>query len=345
MATVDLSVVIPVYNSEATLRELTARATRVLEAEGLSHELIFVDDGSADGSWEVLRSLRDEHPGRIVLAQLMRNYGQHNALMCGFRLARGEVVVTMDDDLQNPPEEIPKLLGALHGRGLDLVYGGYQSKRHSGWRNAGSLAVNAFYRAVFRNPVTVTSFRAVRASLLETILAYDLNYTFVDGLLAWNTTRIGQTPVAHHPRGAGRSGYDLRKLMVLSLNLFTNFSLVPLQVVSCCGFAVSASGFLLAFYYLIVALTTGIPVPGYASTIIAVLAIGGTQLLALGIIGEYLGRLHLNVNRKPQYRVRREIGPRPQDDSGRRPRDMFIDAAHAHEPARRAETERRASAE
>jgi undecaprenyl-phosphate 4-deoxy-4-formamido-L-arabinose transferase len=345
MATVDLSVVIPVYNSEGTLRELTARAMETLNETGLSHELILVDDGSADGSWEVLRSLRAEHPGRIVLAQLMRNYGQHNALMCGFRLAHGEVVVTMDDDLQNPPEEIPKLLDALHGRGLDLVYGGYQSKRHSGWRNAGSLAVNAFYRAVFRNPVTVTSFRAVRRALLETILDYDLNYTFVDGLLAWNTKRIGQTPVAHHPRKAGRSGYDLRKLLALSLNLFTNFSLVPLQVVSGCGIAASALGFLLAFYYLAVALTSGIAVPGYASTIVAVLIIGGTQLLALGIIGEYLGRLHLNVNRKPQYRVRREHGERAEDDPGRRPRDVFIDEAHSHEPPRRAEARRRSDVE
>jgi polyisoprenyl-phosphate glycosyltransferase len=314
MASVDLSVVIPVYNSEATLRALVGRTLPVLEAMGLSHELIFVDDGSADGSWDVLRSLQAEHPERIVLIQLMRNYGQHNALMCGFRRVRGEVVVTMDDDLQNPPEEIPKLLAALDDGGLDLVYGLYESKRHSSWRNAGSQVVNLFYRVVFRNPVTVASFRAVRRNLLEAILTYDLNYTFIDGLFAWNTRRIGQTPVAHHPREAGRSGYDLRKLLVLSLNLFTNYSLLPLQIVSACGLAVSALGFLLAFYYLGQALLSNILVPGYASTIIAVLIIGGTQLLALGIIGEYLGRLHLNVNRKPQYQVRQEHGRR-RDDS------------------------------
>jgi undecaprenyl-phosphate 4-deoxy-4-formamido-L-arabinose transferase len=136
------------------------------------------------------------------------------------------------------------------------------------------------------------------------ILAYDLNFTFVDGLLAWNTQRIGEVRVAHEPRTAGRSGYNLRRLILLALNLFTNFSLLPLQVVSGCGIAVSAIGFLLAFYYLTQALLSHIEVPGYASIIIAVLIIGGTQLLAVGIIGEYVGRLHLNVNRKPQFRVR-----------------------------------------
>ncbi|KAJ3052638.1 hypothetical protein HK102_011856, partial [Quaeritorhiza haematococci] len=220
--------------------------------------------------------------------------------------------------------EIPKLLDALHGRDLDLVYGLYESKRHSSWRNAGSRLVNVFYRAVFGNDVTVASFRAVRRPLVDAILAYDLNYTFVDGLLAWNTRRIGQTPVAHHPRGEGRSGYDLRKLMGLAFNLFTNFSIVPLQLVTACGLAVSALGFLLALYYLACALASEIAVPGYASTIIAILIIGGTQLLGLGIIGEYLGRLHLNVNRKPQYRVRQE------SSDGRAPPHR-VDAAHGRE--------------
>ncbi len=240
--------------------------------------------------------------------------------MCGFRQARGEVVVTMDDDLQNPPEEIPKLLEAIRGGELDLVYGRYGSKKHTAWRNAGSSLVNGFYRMVFGNGVRVSSFRVIRQPLLATILSYDLNFTFIDGLLAWNTQRIGQVDVEHHPRQAGRSGYDLKKLLVLALNLFTNFSLFPLQIVSCCGSVVSALGFVLAFYYLTQALLSNIVVPGYASIIIAVLIIGGTQLLALGIIGEYLGRLHLNMNRKPQYQVRTALDRKPTDsDSRRRP--------------------------
>jgi len=325
MVRLDLSVVIPVYRSAATLRTLVARLLPVLERTAPDHEIVFVEDGGGDDSWRILRDLQTEHSDRIVAVQLMRNYGQHNALMCGFRHARGEVVVTMDDDLQNPPEEIPKLLEAMRQGGFDLVYGRYASKKHSAWRNAGSSLAGGIYRLVFGNAVQVTSFRAINRPLLTAIFSYELNFTFVDGLLAWNTQRIGQVDVEHQPRGTGRSGYSPRKLVMLGLNLLTNFSLLPLQVVTAIGLAVSGAGFVLAIYYLVLAMLSRIVVPGYASMIIAILIIGGTQLLALGIIGEYLGRLHLNVNRKPQYRVRAalcatrpESAPAAEKDEGDR---------------------------
>jgi undecaprenyl-phosphate 4-deoxy-4-formamido-L-arabinose transferase len=315
MAPVDLSVVIPVFRSAATLRALVARLMLVLENTGLGFEVVFVEDGGGDDSWRVLCGLQDGYAGRIVAIQLMRNYGQHNALMCGFRHARGEVVVTMDDDLQNPPEEIPKLLATMQQGGFDLVYGHSASKKHNAWRNAGSSVMGKFHRLVLGSRVRFTPFRAIQRSLLTTIFPYDLNFTFVDGLLSWNTDRIGEVEVEHEPRAAGRSGYNPRKLIVLSLNLLTNFSLLPLQVVSAIGVVVSGAGFLLAIYYLAMALLSRIAVPGYASIIITVLIIGGTQLLALGIIGEYLGRLHLNVNRKPQYQVRTALGATGLDRS------------------------------
>jgi glycosyltransferase involved in cell wall biosynthesis len=304
MTRVDLSVVIPVYRSGPMLLALVSRLLPLLERTGLEHEIVFVEDGGDDDSWCTLGDLQAAHPERLVAIQLMRNYGQHNALMCGFRHARGRIVVTMDDDLQNPPEEVPKLLEALESGGFDLVYGRYRDKKHSAWRNAGSALVGGFYRIVFGNCVRITSFRAIRRSLLDTILSYDLNFTFVDGLLAWNTERIGEVEVEHRPRMAGRSGYSRRRLVSLALNLITNFSLLPLQFVSLIGVLVSTTGFVLAIYYLIRALLSEIVVPGYASIILAILILGGTQLLGLGIIGEYLGRLHLNVNRKPQYQVR-----------------------------------------
>jgi undecaprenyl-phosphate 4-deoxy-4-formamido-L-arabinose transferase len=237
----------------------------------------------------------------------MRNFGQHNALMCGFRHARGRFVLTMDDDLQNPPEEIGKLLETIRQGGHDVVYGRYADKRHRHWRNLGSRLVNAFYRLVFRSAVTITSFRIIRWEVLSSILSYNLNFTFVDGLLAWNTQRIGEVVVDHEPRQEGRSGYSLWKLLTLALNLFTNFSLVPLQMVSLLGLGTAACGALVGLYYLIAFLLGRIEVPGYASTIVAILMLGGCQLLALGIIGEYLGRLHLNVNRKPQYTERQVL--------------------------------------
>jgi undecaprenyl-phosphate 4-deoxy-4-formamido-L-arabinose transferase len=313
MRAVEYSVVIPVYRSADTLRELTRRLCLVLDGAGRNYEIIFVDDGSPDRSWDVLRELCAAQPGRVVAVQLMRNFGQHNALMCGFRRARGEYVVTMDDDLQNPPEEIPKLIAALKQGDYDLVYGTYGGKKHSAWRNLSSGVVNAFYRRVFRSSVTVTSFRIIRRALLQSIFSYDLNFTFVDGLLAWNTQRIGQVVVEHRPRAHGRSGYSLAKLVMLALNLFTNFSLLPLQMVSLIGLLTALLGLGVAVMYLVRYLLQEITVPGYASTIIAILVLGGVQLLSLGIMGEYLGRLHLNVNRKPQYVERQAIGPQSGD--------------------------------
>jgi undecaprenyl-phosphate 4-deoxy-4-formamido-L-arabinose transferase len=215
----------------------------------------------------------------------------------------------MDDDLQNPPEEIPKLLAAIKNGKLDLVYGHYDSKSHDMWRNMGSAVITFFYRKVFRSSVIPSAFRVLNRALLEGIFSYNLNFTYIDGLLAWNTQRIGEISVEHHPRATGKSGYSISKLLLLAFNLFTNFSLIPLQLVSACGFSVAITGFLVGLYYLCQYLFSNIAVPGYASTIIAVLVLGGTQLLALGIMGEYLGRLHLNVNHKPQYTERCVLGP------------------------------------
>jgi glycosyltransferase involved in cell wall biosynthesis len=304
-----VSIVVPVYNSAATLSALEQRLAAVLQPLDPHYEIILIDDGSSDDSWAALRRLRAHRPDHVVAVQLMRNYGQHNALMCGFRRARGRYVVTIDDDLQNPPEEIPRLLEAIQGGDLDLVYGQPSDRQHAGWRNAGSKLINRFYRLVFRTPVSLTSFRIIRRELVQCTLNYDLNFTFVDGLLAWNTQRLGAVEVAHHPRHQGRSGYSLVKLIALALNLFTNFSLWPLRLISFCGLGSAGLGFLAAAYFLVCWLLGAIKVPGYASLIVAVLVLGGVQLLALGVMGEYLGRLHLNVNRKPQYVERQALTP------------------------------------
>ena len=302
---IELSVVIPVYRSADTLPLLVDRLTPVLKALDLNYEIIFVEDAGGDASWEVLRELQDRYSRNITLIQLMKNCGQHNALMCGFRHSRGAFVLTMDDDLQHPPEEIPKLLEAIQHADFDVVYGVYSSKRHAFGRNMGSNVVNVFFRLVFRLPATVTAFRVLRRSLVDAILSYDLNFTYVDGLLAWNTRRFGQVTVEHHAREIGHSGYSLGKLLTLALNLFTNFSLLPLQMASGIGLGAALAGLAAGCYYLLQWLLGNVVVAGYASVIVAVLILGGLQLLALGVIGEYIGRLHLNVNRKPQYTIRK----------------------------------------
>jgi undecaprenyl-phosphate 4-deoxy-4-formamido-L-arabinose transferase len=301
---IEISVVVPVYRSEAMLPELVERLSRTLDGLQRTYELIFVDDGSPDGSWAVLERLQAQSVDHVVIVQLMRNFGQQNALMCGFRMCRGRYIVTLDDDLQNPPEEIPKLINVLEARQADVVYGRYIAKQHSVWRNLASAISHSFFEWVFGVKVYASSFRAIRREIIEAVLAYNLNFTMVDGLLAWHTDRIVDEAVEHHPRGNGRSGYSVGRLLVHAINLFTNFSLVPLQLVTLVGFVASMAGIGTAIYFLMQHFFGLIAVPGFASTLIAILVLGGVQLMAIGILGEYLGRVHLNVNRKPQYTVR-----------------------------------------
>ena len=307
---VDLSVVIPVYRSAGILPQLARRLSASLAASGASYEIIFVEDCSPDESWKVLTQLQTADPEHVVAIQLMRNFGQHNALMCGLRHAQGRYVVTLDDDLQHPPEEIPRLLEAALRDGHDLVYGVYERKRHAWGRNVGSSLINGFYRIAFRTHVQVTSFRVMSRDLVDTVLGYTLNFVFLDGLLAWNTTRVGEVLVEHHPRAQGRSGYSISKLLGLALNLFTSFSVLPLRIASAAGVVVACGGLTAAVYYLARYIASDIHVPGYASTIMAIMVLGGTQLLAIGVMGEYLGRLHLNANGKPQYSERTVIDRR-----------------------------------
>ncbi len=299
-----ISVVIPVYRGASTIGAVVGGVLAYLKSAEVSGEIVLVDDASPDHAWGVIAELAGRFPEYIRAIRLMRNFGQHNAIMCGLRHARGDYIITMDDDGQHPPEEIPKLLRAIEETDADVVYGVPRERNHSPWRNLGSWVVVSFYKWTFRTNVTPSSFRIMRRQVVEAILSYDLNYTYIDGLLAWNTDRITQVEVEHRPRSKGRSGYNFGKLFTLAMNLFTNFSLLPLQMVSITGFVVAIGGFALGLYYLLQRIVGGIAVPGYASLIVAVLVLGGLQMLSLGIIGEYLGRVHLNMNRKPQYSVR-----------------------------------------
>jgi len=315
---VEVSVVIPVYQSEATLRALTIRLLPVLRGIADNFEVIFVDDGSRDRSWQILKELQGENPDSVVAVRLMRNFGQHNAVMAGFHRARGNLVVTLDDDLQHPPEEITKLLTSLEQNDLDLVYGNYNRKQHASWRNFGSRLTVWFFQSIFKVHVTPTSFRAMRRDLVESILPYDRNFTIIDGLLAWSTQRIGEVEVEHHPRASGSSGYSIRKLLLQLMNVVTNFSLAPLQLVSVFGIVSSLAGLMLALYYIYRYFSNAVGVPGYASLIVTVLVTSGLQLLSLGIIGEYLGRVLLNINKKPQFIERKVLSgiQEPSEDYG-----------------------------
>jgi len=298
------SIVIPVYGRGDCLAELVRRLDSAFnDLNWTSPEVLMIDDCGSNESWDRIQEITRSR-SKTKAIQLSRNFGQHNAIMCGFHHVSGDIIITIDDDLQQEPESIPTLIDALRVNDLDLVYGAYTEKQHAFGRNIGSSLVNRFYRLIFKSHVTVTSFRAIRRDLVCSILRYELNFTYIDGLLAWNTTRIGTASIPHHERKSGKSGYTLAKLLALAMNIFTNFSLLPLQLVSFVGISSAFFGIGLGAWYAISALFTKISVPGYASTIVAVLVLGGFQLLSLGIMGEYIGRLHLNVNRKPQFNIR-----------------------------------------
>ncbi len=300
---IDFSLVIPVYKSRNTLEELYSRIVKVLSKKGFNYEVIFIDDGSDDGSWNLLEKFcrKDKH---VKAVQLTQNFGQHNAIMCGFREARGKYVITLDDDLQNPPEEIPKLIKKIN-EGYDLVYGEYSYKQHSYFRNLGSMVIQMLYKFIFKVSGNLTSFRIIRREIISNILDYQRNYTFIDGLLAWQTKNIGYVLVKHDKRRGGASGYTFKKLIQLSLNMLTNFSIFPLQLASIIGFILSFLGIGIGVYFILKKILFGIPVTGFASIIASITVFSGAQLITIGLIGEYIGRIHLNLNNKPQYRIRK----------------------------------------
>lgn len=297
----NLSIVIPVYNSQSTLQQLHKRLTVALTKFGTSYEIIFIDDGSRDRSWNILCDLYKKDR-KIRLIQLTRNFGQHNALMCGFAHTKGKYVITLDDDLQNPPEEIAKLVKKIK-EGYDIVYGKYKIKKHSNLRNLGSELVQIVYRNIFQLEGNLTSFRIIKAETVREILRYNCNFAFVDGLLAWQTRNTGYVSVKHDERKTGKSNYNFIRLVTLALNLLTNFSIFPLQLASIVGFLFSFIGIILSGFYFFKKIFFGIPVTGFTSIMIAILIFSGVQLVTIGLIGEYIGRIHININQKPQYIV------------------------------------------
>jgi len=271
-----------------------------------AYEIVFVDDGSTDDSWMIVSTLASQYP-EITAVRLSRNFGQHNALMCAFGQASGDLVITIDDDLQVPPEEIPKLVSEQARGDLDLVYGVYPNKRHTRFRNLGSGIIQVIYRRTFGIDVKPTSFRLIRREIVDHILSYEKAFTFIDGLLAWYTTRVGSVEVQHLDREHGRTGYSLKRLLVLAMNMVTNFSLAPLQAATLVGIAFSAVALVTGSYFTLKKLVFDIPVTGFTALIVAITAFAGVQLLTIGVLGEYIGRIHINVNRKPQYAISQVI--------------------------------------
>lgn len=298
-----LSIVVPVYNGAATVGELV-EALAGLSVPG-GHEIVLVVDGSPDDSLAVCRALTERIAVPLTVVDHARNFGEHNAVMTGLRHARGDYVVTMDDDLQNPPSEVLRLLEHAQRTGADAVYTYYAEKQHAAWRNLGSRFTNRVADWLLDKPrgLYLSSFRLLSAFVVEQVTRYDGPFPYIDGLVMQTTTRLERLAVKHLPRAAGRSNYTFRRLVRLWLNMFLNFSVMPLRVSTLTGFVLSILGVIGVLSVLIEAIFGRTP-EGWASVMAAVLLLSGVQLMILGMIGEYLGRLYLTANRKPQAIVR-----------------------------------------
>jgi glycosyltransferase involved in cell wall biosynthesis len=298
-----LSIVVPVYNGANSIGRLVD-AVAGLEIPG-GHEMVLVNDGSPDNSLEVCRKLAERTDIAITVVNLARNFGEHNAVMAGFNHARGDYVITMDDDLQNPPHEVKRLFEYARDRGKDAVYTHYEVKEHAAWRNWGSRFTNYCADVLLDKPkgLYLSSFRCLSAFVVEQIVKYGGPYPYIDGLVFQVTRDVDRLLVEHLPRADGRSNYTIRRLIRLWLAMFLNFSVMPLRMATLAGLALTGVGFL-GFLWVLVEAVGGKTPTGYASLMVAVLVVGGAQLVMLGLIGEYLGRLYLTSNRKPQFIVR-----------------------------------------
>lgn len=303
-----VSIVIPVYGSEKILPSLTDQIIIAMESSRYQYEVILVCDASPDKSWDVITQLCADN-SHIKGILLRVNAGQHNALMAGFREASGSVIVTMDDDLQHSPSNIVSLVEKISD-GNDAAYGKFISRNHPLWKRVGSKINDVFSAYLLdKDPsLYLSPFRAFSKDISVEIQRYEGPYVYIDGLIVGCTRKIVEVDVPHYERFSGKSSYGLRKSISLWLKMSTSFSITPLRLTSMAGLFFSALGFFMAFLLIVQKFTTDAMPTGWSSIVVTILIIGGIQMMAIGMIGEYLGRALLTINRRPQYVIGDEVG-------------------------------------
>ena len=302
------SVVIPVYNSQGALPILIGQLAEILPGIVNEFEIILVNDGSQDQSWQVIEKLCHEYE-YIRAYDLARNFGQHNALLCGIRQAKYKIIVTMDDDLQHPPNEITKLLDTLEN-GYDVVYGAPNHETHGLFRDFSSQLTKWALRITTHIPYTdkISAFRAFKTTLRDLFADYSNTYVSIDVLLSWGTTKIGFIDVEHKKRQIGESQYTFFKLLRHALNLVLGFSLIPLRIASFMGFVFTFFGFIILVYVVLRYLVQGGSIPGFSFLASSLAIFSGIILFVLGIMGEYLARLYSRTMARPPYMISKQIG-------------------------------------
>lgn len=306
MKEIDISVVIPVYNSGIILPELYSRLKAALENTGKSYELIFCEDCSADNSWEVLQQLKEQDPGIVTAIQLSKNYGQHNATLCGLSFAKAKLVITMDDDLQHPPEEINKLLDTYAEGDIDVVYGDFHKKEHSMARNAGSYSVKKASKHFRKGKGKGSSFRLINREIVDQILGHKQYFIFLDELILWYTNNIEFARVKHGKRPYNKSNYTRGKIWRLFSNLIFFYTSFPLKLMIYGGMTISFITFLLGIQFILRKIFLDLPL-GYASVIVTILFSTSIIIFSLGIIGEYMSRMHQIQNKRPPFNIHKVL--------------------------------------
>lgn len=297
------SVVIPVFESAAVVAKTVDDCRRFFQARGVAHEILLINDGSRDESWEVLRVLAEADPN-VAAVDLLRNYGQHTAVLCGLQFSRGDWVVTLDDDGQNPAEEIAHLI-TLAERGHDAVFGVPRVKAHAVARRLGSRLINALNRRIFGKPkdLVLTNFRLIERRVVDRILAHRTLYPYINGLTVLYARHPANVAVEHRPRTLGRSNYGPLKIAEVMARIVFNYSSYPLRVVTVVGFMAAAVSFLLGAYFLGRGLFLEPSVPGWASVAVMLAFFNGLLLLLLGMIGEYVLRVLQQVSHDRSYEI------------------------------------------
>jgi glycosyltransferase involved in cell wall biosynthesis len=310
----NISIVIPVYNSSETLPVLISRLETVLIQLAEAYEVLLVNDGSQDNSWDVIVQLSKKHDW-VRGINLMRNYGQHNALLAGIRAAKYEIIVTMDDDLQHPPEELPKLITEIE-KGYDVVYGIPNVQKNGFFRTISSRSTKWLMGLALGSPNITRSgaYRAFRAQVREAFMDYRSQFVSIDGLLGWGTSKFSYVPVRHDPRYTGRSNYTFLKLVRHTFNMVTGFSILPLRLASLLGFVFTIFGFLVLVYVVGRDLIQGNPVQGFPFLASIIALFSGVQLFTMGIFGEYLARMYFRLIGSPPSVTRETVGMPPDQE-------------------------------
>lgn len=296
------SVVIPVFNSASMLEELNERLIQTLQNESNDFEIIYVDDDSTDRSWETLLRLKQKYKEVVKLVRLAKNYGQHSATLCGLKFATGTFIVTIDDDLQNAPEDIPRLIEKQQETQAELVYG-IGKKQHSKFRKAASSAWKQSSKTFEKGLGEGSSFRLFGSELKDKMIPHQQSIIFLDELLFWYTGNIQFVEVPHYPRKDGKSGYTPLKLLKFIIKLTFNYSTVPLKLMTIMGVVLSIGSFLLGLWFVVRKLFFNVSVPGFTATIVTILFSTSIILIGIGIIGKYLSNIMKLLNNRPSFSI------------------------------------------